>query len=165
MATVPLYGKHSAGRSVRVDEADLPLVEPYRWLVQVNTKPRPSGPYAITWVRNADGTRSHVYMHDLIMGTAGVDHRDRDGLNNCRCNLRVASQSQNGANTLPRVGTSRYKGVSWDRKMGCWRAQITVRRKMRYLGLFGSEEDAARAYDEAALETWGEYARLNLPGG
>jgi transposase InsO family protein len=109
------------------------------------------------------------YLHRFLTGApAGmlVDHHDLDGLNNRRWNLRVATRSQNGGNTIKRRcegGTSsRYKGV--DLLQGrYWRAQVVKDRQRHHLGLFGSEEEAALAYDAAARELHGEFARLNFP--
>ena len=160
--TVPLGGKKAAGRVALVDDGDYGLVSRYRWHVyEVANRGRRtvSGPYAITRIRR-DGRESSIFMHRLITGYKQTDHWDRCGLNNQRYNLRDATSSQNGANSGPRTG--RYKGVH-QHKPGRWRAQIRIGRKQSHLGLFTSEEAAARAYDEAALAAWGEYAWLNFP--
>jgi hypothetical protein len=60
--------------------------------------------------------------------------------------------------------TSRYKGVCWDKRRELWVAQIVRDKKHRHIGRFERETDAARAYDEAARELFGEkYAWLNFP--
>jgi hypothetical protein len=101
-------------------------------------------------------------MHTLLMpGAAQIDHRDGDGLNNRRENLRPATRTQNNANQRKYRGTSRYKGVSWDVSSRRWRARIHCDHRETSLGQFTSEADAARAYNAAALEHFGEYARLN----
>lgn len=105
-----------------------------------------------------------VYLHRLIMGEPpnDVDHRNGDGLDNRRCNLRSTTHALNLANQRPQVGrSSRFKGVSWYRSRARWESYIKVDGKKRRIGYFADEIDAARAYNEAALEAWGEFARLN----
>jgi AP2 domain len=99
-------------------------------------------------------------MHKLITGYAQTDHINHDGLDNTRANLRPVTAAQNAQNKRPQEGgASRYRGVTWDR--GKWRAVIHLNRVPRHLGSFDREEDAADAYDRAALEMYGEYAYLN----
>lgn len=109
-------------------------------------------------------------MHRVIMKAAPeqvVDHRDRNGLNNQRDNLRFCTHSQNGANKKAR-GASKYLGVGfWQAKRdgkvykAYWVAAIKVNRKTRVLGYFKTEEEAAIAYNKAATEVHGEFANLN----
>jgi hypothetical protein len=91
-----------------------------------------------------------------------VDHKNRNrGVND---ELRLAQNHQNTANTGKRTDrkyTSKYKGVSWQKHAKRWIAQIETFEKARYLGSFLTEEDAAKAYNIAAKETWGEFAYLN----
>lgn len=109
----------------------------------------------------------NVLMHTLLMNPpegVGVDHVDGDTLDNRRSNLRLASKSQNAANRGPtKSNTSGYKGVHWHKQGKKWMAAIGVDGKSIYLGLFQHAQDAARAYDEAALKHFGEYAVLNFP--
>ena len=144
-----------------VDAADAELVGRYRW----RRDSRSDGPdYALTLIMPRPARKS-VRMHVLLMGQPGIDHVNGDGLDNRRVNLRPATPSQNNANMRSREEcTSRFKGVCWYRRQGIWVAQIGVDGHRRHLGRFLSEEDAARAYDAAALAAWGEYARLNFPG-
>lgn len=106
-----------------------------------------------------------VLMHRLILlapDTTLVDHINGDPLDNRRENLRYATQSQQNANRHRTFGASRFKGVYRRRDGLKWCAQCRVPGgKQRYLGSFDSEEDAARAYNAAATELFGEYARLN----
>lgn len=96
-----------------------------------------------------------------------IDHKNGNGLDNRRSNLRFCTNAQNQHNQRKwgsRSGkplSSRYKGVSWHRR-GHWRAKIQAQGKRRYLGQFQSEEAAARAYDRAARELHGEFAVLNF---
>lgn len=158
---VPLYGKKAAGRVAFVDDGDYDLVMQYRWHIQADKRAPgqlPHGPYA----RTNTGNGKVMLMHTLITGWPLVDHQDHNGLNNRRSNLREATKAQNGANQWKRPGrSSRYKGVVWYRNR--WVAQIGVSGESRYLGRFLNEEDAARAYDAAALEAFGEYAYPNFP--
>ena len=115
-----------------------------------------------------NGKRVMVSMHRVIMGVNDskilVDHKDGNGLNNQRSNLRIATKSQNGANTRSTKGsTSKYLGVSIDRskKSKPWLAQIMVDRKNKYLGCHETEELAAEVYNEAAIKYYGEFAGLN----
>lgn len=165
MKTVRLAGKKAAGRVVLVDDKDFDLVNDYGWFVfDQKRRGRLHGPYAATNVTLPDGRRTMIYMHKLITGWPQTDHINHDGLDNQRANLRPATQAQNRHNGRPYArGTSQYKGVSWNRERRAWVAQITRSGRVCNLGRFFSETDAARAYDAAAREAYGEYAYLNFP--
>jgi hypothetical protein len=149
------------GETVFVDAADLHIVDGYNWRISR----RPNGR---AYARARVGEQT-IYMHRLIDGTpAGMetDHRNGNGLDNRRTNLRTATRVQNSANVPKRRRessrmTSRYKGVSWDRVRGCWRANARIDGRQWFLGRYADEADAARAYNAAALSVWGEFARLN----
>lgn len=139
-----------------VDVADEDLVRGFNWRVMANG-------YIC-----AQRGRMYIYLHRLIAGAGPdelVDHINGDPLDNRSCNLRIATKSQNGANRgadRRKLGTSsRHKGVSWRKARNCWGAYIHVDGKTRYLGSFQSEDEAASAYNQAALQVWGSYARLN----
>jgi hypothetical protein len=145
------------GETVVIDSDDLAAVAGYSWWASPNRQTT----YAQTQVAGKT-----VYMHRLLMGEPDchVDHRDGNGLNNTRENMRVATHSQNSQNRRKRAGTSsRYKGVSWCRSCSKWEAYISVDGRQRRLGYFDSEIDAALSYDAAASERFGEFARLNIP--
>ena len=165
---ITLTGKHARGRVALVSDARVPLIADYRWRVMEHTRPDGTrvGPYAVTKIPTGSRGGRMAYMHTLITGNARTDHEDGDPLNNTDPNLRDTTQSQNLANTGKRRtgGTSRYKGVDWLARNSKWRARIKVDYEQRHLGLFPAEEDAARAYDAAAVEAWGRFARLNFPG-
>lgn len=92
-----------------------------------------------------------------------ADHKNRNVLDNRRSNLRVASNMLNQANRLKtKRSTSGYKGVSWFNHLGKWRADIQKDGKLRYLGHFSDKIEAAKAYDRAAQELFGEFALLNF---
>ena len=160
---VPLGGKRAAGRVALVDESDYELVMQYRWHIQEDKRPgHQAGPYARAWMGG-----KQIFMHTLITGYFRVDHADGNGLNNRRSNLRPATAAQNLANThrRPAGGTSRYAGVSRQSNSTRWVARITYEGTILYLGSFVSEEEAALAYDKAARELYGEFARPNFPEG
>lgn len=91
-----------------------------------------------------------------------IDHKDTVKDHNWIKNLRPAGRSTNVANAGRRK-RSGYKGVYFNAALGKWRVRIGVKYKQLHLGLFENEEDAARAYDVAAVKHFGEFANLNLP--
>lgn len=173
-AEVTLHGDKAAGRKALVSLDDLPLIVKYRWHVWEDPRRNyDGGPYAIAhvWLLNR---RTTVQMHTLVARamTIGsdnwheewrkVDHKNFNGLDNRRENLRDGTRG-NTHNQRPRTGvTSKYKGVSWHKPSAKWWARITVESKTRSLGLYHDEDDAARAYNENALLLFGEYAHLNI---
>ena len=89
-----------------------------------------------------------------------IDHRDGDGLNNRIANLRLATMSQNLANTGSRKSNkSGFKGVSWDKRKGKWKAEITKDGKSSFLGYFDLPAEGHAAYIAAAKRLHGEFAR------
>jgi hypothetical protein len=163
---IRLYGAKAAGRVAIIDADDYDLVSPYRWRVRERLRPggRIWGPYAVTSLPIKMPSAACYGMHQLITGWPLVDHVSGDGLYNRRSNLRPATVAQNSQNRRPYPGgSSRFKGVCWNSKSGKWQAGIKINRRSCHLGLFVSEEDAARAYDKAAREVFGEYAYLNFP--
>lgn len=95
-----------------------------------------------------------------------IDHINRDKLDNRRSNLRIGKQSDNLRNARKKKGSSKYKGVSWHSQMCKWAAYITVNYKTKYLGMYLTEEEAALAYNKAAIEANKEFSLLNdVTGG
>lgn len=148
----------SGVKDIKLDKADIELLEKYAWRIgAVDGKKE----YAFT---NIDGKT--IYMHRLLMNAPKgmeVDHINADGLNNRRENLRLATRQENCRNTPKQINnaSSRFKGVSWNKRAGAWESYITVDRKKITLGRFKDEHDAANAYNRAARKYFGEFAFLN----
>lgn len=120
-------------------------------------------------VRNIsiNGKQTTQRMHQLIMGDnpskLDIDHRDGNGLNNQKSNLRFCTHQENQMNVRShKDGSSKHRGVCWYKPSGKWIAQIQLNGKVIYLGLFDDEEDAARTYNTAAVKHFGEFAKPNL---
>lgn len=116
------------------------------------------------------GPRSRTALHRDIMGINDpkvfVDHINGDRFDNRRSNLRIASSYGNNQNSAPRInGKSRFKGVYPVRNTTdkIWAAQIKANHVRTFLGCFTTQEEAALAYDAAAKQLHGEFARLNFP--
>jgi hypothetical protein len=136
-----------------VSSADFNLVRSYRWSVHVKRHTN----YAETRTGGAK-----VRLHQLLSPSVEVDHIDGNGLNNQRTNLRPVTEAQNSANRKKTGGrTSTFKGVNWQKHAQKWRAEIRVGGKNFHLGYFVNEQDAAKAYNAAALQHYGEFAKLN----
>lgn len=108
-----------------------------------------------------------VRMSRLVMGITDpnvyVDHKNGNTLDNRKENLRIATPKQNSRNIGKRRGnfTSIYKGVNWNKKSKRWTARISTDSGRKFLGYYATEKDAALAYNKAALEFHGEFARFN----
>jgi hypothetical protein len=149
------------GQVAIIDEDDYELVSQFTWhaLWAKSTQSF----YAVRGVHIRGGNSATIGMHNLIMGDR-VDHKNGNTLDNRRENLRLATHSQNGANRrVGRNNSSGYKGVSRDKRGGRWQAGIKSQGKSRFLGYFNDPVDAAKAYDSAARELFGEFARTNFP--
>jgi hypothetical protein len=139
---VPLRAKDGSVRAYAlIDTADAALVSPYRWAF--------SGGYAYR-TEKVQGKKRTVWLHRAILGLAPgnaieVDHKNRDGLDNRRSNLRSVNHGMNMQNASARGGTSKHRGVAWDRQRGQWRAYVKIQGKHIFLGRFNSEDAAAEA--------------------
>ena len=94
-----------------------------------------------------------------------IDHKNGDGRDNRVANLRLATYAQNSQNRkkVSKKCGSKYKGVTFSKKLKKWRAQICFNGIKKHLGYYEDEVAAAKAYDCAALKYHGEFAKLNFP--
>ena len=172
-------------RQVLLDECDLEILKYAKWYTTGHQKSRKSKTnYAASRRNNRtdkEGFKwlgTHLSMHRLIMSRVLgrelsqdeiVDHINGNGLDNRRCNIRLATHAQNAYNSKkdPNMFSSQYKGVCWIKEKQRWCAYIGSWKKKSnprtYLGGYDSEEEAARAYDKEAKARYGEYAHLNFP--
>lgn len=157
MKTIPL----TQGYEAIVDDEDFDLVSRFKWAVGTN---KSGNYYAVTSQRTPP---KFTRMHRLILGLRSippwVDHKDGNGLNNRRDNLRIATPTQNSGNRKPQKTKHGhgFKGIFLRRKK--WQASIFHDGRRIRLGMFLTPELAARAYDAKAKEIHGEFARLNFP--
>jgi len=159
-----LEKKNGTTEPCYIDTADYPLVKDYRWYAYATIEKRVFYAMANIWKKNE---RTTIKMHSLLLPLPigqTLDHKDFDGLNNRRSNLRPANRSQQRVHQQKREFTSsQYRGVCWAKDTNKWQAQITIDGKVTYLGQFDSEEDAANARDSVAKKYHGEFAVLNFP--
>jgi hypothetical protein len=150
------------GKVARVSPVDYKRLSQYKWYYGGD-----KNPYAVRNVQTPKGKRLE-YMHRVILEVEegfDVDHRDTDGLNNCRYNLRKCTRGQNQINKSKQTGrktTSKYKGVYFRKDIGRFVAEVIHNKKREYVGYFDTELEAGIAYNENALRIHGEFARLNI---
>lgn len=152
----------SGGYVTQVDDEDFEKLNKYKWCVSSCCKTN----YAVRRQDNGIMTSMHreIIGVDNIPVGYEIDHVDRNGLNNQKINLRIASKSQQQANILPYSGcSSELKGVCWFTPKGKWRARIVYKGKPMHLGYFDREDEAGIHYDMAALGLFGIFAYLNFP--
>ena len=142
-----------------VDDADYDVVVAAgKW----HANPHRNTFYARRNIHLCDRRTTSVQMHNLVTGWSFVDHVNGDGLDNRRANLRPADHSKNAMNrAMAANNTSGFKGVS--RRGSKWVAYVKVKGRQTHLGYFDTPQQAALAYDAAALESFGEFARPNFP--
>lgn len=146
-----------------VDDSDFESVIQFSWDLG-------SDGYAYRYVSVKEhGTKGRYFrqtLHIFLLGKRvgfEIDHTNTIKLDCKRGNLRWATRSQNHANNKKRTGTtSKFKGVSWEKRDQKWLAQITVNGRNARLGTFTDEVEAAKFRDRAAIKAFGTFARLNF---
>jgi hypothetical protein len=163
MKEIPL----SRGLVALVDDCDYERVMAAGPWFALVARPGHNTTYASRHIYKSDGRRTAQLMHRFILGLTDpkilVDHKDRNGLHNWRGNLRIATNAQNRANSGKYSGSSPYRGVSWHNRIRKWCAVIRKDNKLRHLGYFADETEAAHRYDLAARFHFGEFANCNFP--
>ncbi len=162
MRKIPL----TQGQVALVDDSDFEFLSQWKWHA---LKQRTGNFYA---VRNSPWKkRKHflILMHREILGLKREDkrqgdHKDHNTLNNRLGNLRICTRQQNAMNQKSHSdSTSQFSGVSWYKSYKKWVASIRLAGKLKHLGYFSVEKNAALAYDMAAIREFGEFAHLNFP--
>jgi hypothetical protein len=158
MKLIPL----TQGKFAIVDDDDFERLSQYKWQLGSNGYPQRA-------VRTPKGWRPRRMHHDIMTAPPGLvhDHKFGNVLDHQKKNLRLATRSQNQHNQRKRTrkATSRFKGVYWAADIGRWRAHIKAIKGQPIisLGCYLDEAEAAKAYDRAAAQWFGEFARLNFP--
>lgn len=162
------------GKFAIIDPDDYPRLAKYKWRL-CKTKGK-STPYAERSIRLPSGRYSRILMHRQILNLGQkpnpprtppanlvIDHKNRNGLDNRKANLRRATVAQNAWNSRKRNSRSPFKGVCFIKQKRKYRASIWANGKRVHLGYFQNETDAAKAYDHAAKKLHGDFAAPNFP--
>lgn len=152
----PKFGEHL----ILVDDDDYDKIKKYTWRINyhgVNV-------YAITTIYNPIGKNKDIKMHRLIMGFPNehIDHRDNNGLNNQKYNLRLCTISQNTKNKGRINSKSGFKGVTLHKREQTYQVAIKSNGKTYYSCGHKNPIDAAKKYNELAIIHHGDFANLNI---
>ena len=156
--------KLTQGKVAFVDDEDYEVLNQWKWYAH-NTH----GIWYAYRNTNNGKKRTQLLMQRVILQTPigmQTDHINHNGLDNRRANLRACTPSDNQHNRLiDRDKTSQLKGIYWNKKAKKWIARITFNMKLIQLGRFDSDIEAAKAYDQAAINHYGQFARTNFIEG
>ena len=148
-----------------VDDEDFERMSKHKWIANITKRSNTVYAHNIDYSDYKKPISN--LMHRLILNVANsditVDHINGNGLDNRRCNLRLATLTQQQFNIKSRRGSSsKFKGVSFDNQYKLWIAQIRINGKNKKLGRFISEKEAALRYNEEAIKFHGEFVLLNI---
>jgi len=147
------------GLSTTVDDEDFEELKQDSWCAHKDV-------FGNYYARRRQG-KKHIYMHHQIMGKPPkgleLDHRDGNRLNNLRSNLRFVTHRQNCQNRMNEEKSSQYPGVSWITKRQKWDARTQINGKIKWLGYFDNEEDAAKAYQDIVTRLEIEDENIPIP--
>ena len=142
-----------------VDDKDFEWLSQWKWFYHNGYAER-----SINFGKHPNGKQNikQIKMHRLIMGDdiPMVDHINGDGLDNRRCNLRLATSTTNQQNRRVHYN-KKFKGVNWHKRIGMWQVSIRVDKQLKHIGYFDDEIMAASKYNDFAKRYFGEFARLN----
>ncbi len=149
------------GKFAIVDDKDFDYLNQWKWRISEWKGSK----YAVREVR-INKKQHTIRMHRLIMKAIlgqEIDHRNHNGLDNRKGNLRFCSHKQNLQNSKKRQNcSSKFKGVCWDKIQQQWAVRLGPRLGRIWVGRFDSEIEAAKAYDYKAKEVYGEFAYANF---
>lgn len=150
------------GKVAIVDDEDYTFLNQWKWCADKSRNTF----YAVRSCYKT-GKKVKILMHRLISKVTDpliiIDHKDHDGLNNQKNNLRAGTSKQNSRNSRPIIGkSSSYKGVAWNKHSKKWQAYIKVNNSCKHLGYFNDEKEAAEVYNEASVKYFGDFGNLNI---
>lgn len=154
----------SQGLSAIVDDEDYEELNKFKWYAKKHRNTF----YVYRNSMKIEGypkRKTGIKLHRVIMSAPKelqVDHKNGNGLDNRKENLRLCTNIQNHQNRKATERTSKYKGVHWHKATNKWQVQIRVACKRKHLGVFEDEILAAKEYDKEASAHFGEFARLNF---
>lgn len=153
--------------TIFIDDADYEKVMKHKWCVRVVPHTNYVSRTIYLGRENGESKFKSQQLSRYILGltdpTIFCDHRDGDGLNNQRDNLRVATPQENSFNKRAdrtyagKPPSSKYKGVHWHKRIEKWGAAIAINKRQKHLGYFDVEEDARDAYEARATEIQKEF--------
>jgi hypothetical protein len=159
MKKIPL----TMGQVALVSDKDFPYLNQFKW-----TAYKGKCTFYAYRAWNKIGQKT-MFMHRLIMKAPKnkeVDHRDGNGLNNCRSNLRLSTHAENRKNSRKSKNrknmSSKFKGVCLNKIKNLFLASIYIDKKHKFIGLYKTEREAAIAYNKMAKKHFGKFASLNI---